>query len=330
MKALITGATGFIGGALAKELAQRNWQVTATGRNLRKGEELRPWGIDFCPASLEEREKIIGLCQGKDVVFHSGALSSPWGRYVDFYQSNVLGTRNVIAGCLEHGVGRLVHVSSPGLYFNYRTRWEIREEDAFARSPINAYTETKLIAERSVDRAFIEGLAVVTLRPRAVFGPGDNAILPRVIRALREKRLPRIGSPDTIMDLSYIDNVVEALILASVAPGVLGKKYNITNDSPVKIWPLIEHIAKELGYSLGEREIPASLVLRIASIVEGIHRTCPSLKEPNFLRYNIGVLTTSMTFDIRAAKEDLSYCPQVGIEEGLEKFIDWWKKCMPR
>ncbi|BBM82071.1 NAD-dependent epimerase/dehydratase family protein [Candidatus Uabimicrobium amorphum] len=326
MNVLVTGATGFVGGALAKRLQQMGMDVCATGRNLHKGKILEQQGVQFVAADLADTKKIKSLCAERDFVFHCGALSSPWGKYRDFYAANVIGTQNIVDGCLQHGVKRLIHVSTPSIYFNFRDRLLVKEDDPLPSAMVNSYAQTKLLAEKVVDRAFTAGLAVVTIRPRAIFGPGDQAILPRIIDALQQKRMPVIGAGKSIADLTYIDNVVDSLLLAQTSPRhTLGKKYNITNGEPVAMWPLIKTLCEELQLEYPKRQVSYGVALTAAIVVESLYKLLGITAEPKILPYSIALLHKNITLDISSAQRDLGYTPRVNIRDGLSHFITWWK-----
>jgi nucleoside-diphosphate-sugar epimerase len=250
-----------------------------------------------------------------------------WGSARDFYRSNVLGTRNVIGGCEAGGVRRLVHVSTPSIYFRYESRMNVREDAPLPRQPANEYARTKLMAEHEVDRAFERGLPVITIRPRAIFGEGDNAILPRLISRLQTGRLRVIGDGKNITDLTYVENVVDALLLCAESPGVtLGRKYNITNGEPLPLWGLIEKLCQALGYEFPRRLIAFPLALGLASALEVICRLLPGQPEPLLTRYMVGVLARSTTLDISAARRDLGYQPRIPVEDGFWRFVRWWRE----
>ena len=118
MKTLVTGATGFLGGALARRLHNMGWDVTALGRNALKLEQLESEGIRTYQIDLTDKTALADACKDQEIVFHCAAFPSPWGNFEKFYQANVIGTRNVIHGCEEHKVKRLVYVSTPSLYFD--------------------------------------------------------------------------------------------------------------------------------------------------------------------------------------------------------------------
>lgn len=327
MKVLITGATGFLGGALASRLHAQSAEVTGLGRNPIAGQQLEQDGIHFLRADLADKQAITAACAGQDIVFHCGAFCSPWGRYHDFYASNVTGTQHIIHGCQAHDVSRLVYVSTPSLYFAYDSRLNVSESDALADKQVNFYTQTKLLAEQAIDRAHQAGLPVITIRPRAIFGPGDRTILPRLISRLQQGRLRIIGDESNLIDLTYIDNVVDALLLCANAPSqTWGKKYNITNGEAVNLWRMVERLCSELNLPYPNQKIPFRIAFVLAYGMEIASRTLLNYKEPLLTRYTVSTLAKSATLDIRAARRELGYEPKISVEEGVERFITWWVK----
>ena len=220
-----------------------------------------------------------------------------------------------------------MHVSTPGIYFAFRDRHDVRETDALPRRPANHYVRSKLAAEKLVERAHSEGLSTVTLRPRAIYGPGDTAILPRLIGALEAKRLVRIGGGRTVTDLTYIENAVEALVLALDAPeDVSGRAFNITDGEPIELWPFVDQLCALLELQPPSRSIPYGVAASYAALLELLHRTLLRGREPMFTRYSVALLARSLTLDISAARRDLGYAPVVAPREGLERFAAWWRE----
>lgn len=325
MKALVTGATGFLGRHLAETLISRGWEVTALGRNQTVGAELAASGMRFVQADLADEAAVVAACAGQDTVFHAGALSSPWGPYAAFHRANVLGTRHVIAGCRRHHVQRLIHVSTPSLYFTGSDRLNIRESEPLPPRFVNAYAQTKFLAENEIDRAFEQGLPVITIRPRGIFGPGDTAIMPRLIRAARRGVLPIFGSGDAQVDVTHVDNVVAALLQCQRAPaGALGGKYNITNGEPRAVLPFLQQVFAALGIPFQPLRIPLPLALTLAGCLETGARLWGG-NEPVLTRYAVGLLGTSQTLDLTAARQQLGYEPTVSLEQGIERYARWWK-----
>jgi nucleoside-diphosphate-sugar epimerase len=325
LKALVTGATGFLGGALARRLHNMGWDVTAHGRNAVKLDQLENEGIRVLQHDIKDKNAMIAACKDQEIVFHCAALPSPWGNFEAFYQANVIGTQNVIRGCEEHKVKRLVHVSTPSLYFGYTSRINVKETDTVPE-PVSNYAATKILAEQELDQAFANGLATIAIRPRAIFGPGDTVIFPRLIPRLQSGRLPILGDGENIVDLTYIENVVDALLLCAESPAkTLGKKYNISNGEPIKIWKLVERICAELNMQPPKRKISYRTANAAASILEVIYTLIPTHPEPPLTRISVSMMANSTTLDITAAKQELGYQPKVSIEDGFDLFMKWWK-----
>ena len=379
---VVTGATGFLGGAVARRLVRDGATVVGSGRDGEAGRALEDDGVRFVPAPLDDARAVSRLIEGTAVegtavegtavegtavegtavegtavegtvvegaavvVVHCGALASPWGRDRDFHQANVVGTQNVVDACLRHGVRRLVHVSTPSVYTDGTDRRGVRESAAlppptnpYARSP---YARTKRAAEAIVDAATADGLAAVTLRPRAIFGPGDRTILPRIISALEKGRLPVIGDGATVVDLTYIDDAVDAVLAAIAVPDVtvsppldpprgtvpdvtVGRKYNITSGEPVELWPTVRDLARRLDLPPPRGRLPFAAAQIVAAGLENVYKMLPGRPEPRLTRYSVVLLARTLTLSIEAARRDLGYNPRVGVREGLDRFIAWWK-----
>lgn len=327
MNILVTGATGFLGENAVNRLLKEGHSVTAAGRNQEAGERLIEAGATFLQLDLAASQMGEAIA-GHDAVFHCGALSAPWGKYRDFYASNVIGTRNVIQGCLKHKVQRLVHVSTPSIYFDYRHRFNIAEHEPLPKSAVNHYAATKLLAEQEVDRAYREqGLRVVTIRPRALFGPGDTAIFPRLLRANDKRFIPMFGSGQPLVDITYVDNVTEALMRCLYAdPIVLGQKYNITNGEPVQLWEAMTRLFELLNKPMRTKKIAYPAAYSTASLLELAAKLPGLAQEPLLTRYTVGILAFSQTLNIEKAQRELGYRPLVSVEEGLRRFASWWKE----
>lgn len=327
MNVLITGGTGFLGQKLAPRLKQMGYDVTITGRNETIGLSLARNGIGFIQADLRDPDQMTRTIRGMDYVFHCGALSTPWGNYKDYFATNVMGTENVIAGCQLHGVRRLIHVSTPSIYSEYRNKLNVMEDDPLPKRMINYYAKTKYMAEQRIDAAFAAGLPVITLRPRAIFGPGDTTIFPRLITANQRFGIPLIDQGQVLMDLTYVENVIDALVLSmDSAPETLGEKYNISNGTPVPLKDLLEKIFMKLGSTMRVRPASFPSAYIAAYVMESFYKVLLPKSEPIFTRYTVGLLSKSLTLNIESAKKSLGFEPRISIDDGLDLFINWWKE----
>jgi nucleoside-diphosphate-sugar epimerase len=326
MKALVTGATGFLGGSLTRRLHNMGWDVKALGRNVNKLNQLEDDGISVYSLDLKQKDELTNIFKDQEIVFHCAAFPSLWGNFEKFYQANVIGTRNVVQACEINKVKRLVYVSTPSIYFDYNSRVNVKESDVLP-APISNYAATKLLAEEEIDKGFANGLATVTIRPRAIFGPGDTVIFPRLIPRLQSGRFPILGDGENIVDLTYIENVVDALLLCAESPvNTLGKKYNISNGEPIKVWKLIERLCDELNLPHPKRKISVGAARTVATILETIYTLMPTHPEPPLTRVSVSMIANNTTLDISAAKQELGYQPRISVDEGFELFMKWWKE----
>lgn len=285
------------------------------------GDALLREGIAFSALDLSYTRGTDATLAGADVVVHAAALSSPWGPRAAFHAANVVASENVARACARNGVRRLVHISTPGIYHDGRPHHGIREDDPLPARAVNHYAATKREAEQRVLAICGEGsIPVIVLRPRAIFGPGDTAILPRLADALRRRRLRRIGDGSCLVDMSYIENVVDAVLLAMAAPPALsGRAYNISNGEPVRIWEVIDGLADALAVPRPHARINRASALRLATVLEAGHRLFAPRREPALMRYGVDLLSVDMTLDISRAQTELGYVPRIGMADGLAR-----------
>jgi nucleoside-diphosphate-sugar epimerase len=320
---VVTGATGFLGGAVVRRLQACRPQVSvlALGRDATRGAALQADGIAFAAVELADATAVDHALRDADVVVHAAALSSPWGPLEAFQAANIVGSDNVANSCVRSHVQQLVHISTPGIYHDGRPHLGIREDDPLPPRAVNHYAATKRDAEQRLMRiAASGGVPAIALRPRAIFGPGDTAILPRIADALRHGRLRRIGNGDCVIDMSYIDNVVDAVLLAVDAPSALaGRAYNISNGEPVRIWDVIDRLADALAVSRPRARISRTSARLLAGALETGYGLFAPRREPPLLRYGVDLLSIDMTLDISRARDELGYRPRIGMDEALAR-----------
>jgi nucleoside-diphosphate-sugar epimerase len=318
MKVLVTGGTGFLGGYVARALLERGDEPYLMGRDFAPAAAVLSAGAVPVRADLRNRPAIAAACRGMDAVVHAGALSAPWGPRAEFHAVNVGGTEAVLEGCRRHGVGRLVHVSSPSVAFHGRDVHLQREDAPYPRRFASVYSLTKKMAEDRVRAA--PDVPSVTLRPKAIFGPGDRALLPRLVAAARAGRLPQVGAGANRVDLTYAGNVADAVAGALHAPP--GGTYTITNGEHVPLWPTIRHVLARLGIPARLRPVPLPAVLAAAALMEA--RAALTGREPTLTRYSAAILARTQTYDISAARRDLGYAPRVPVADALERTVEAW------
>jgi nucleoside-diphosphate-sugar epimerase len=325
---LITGATGFLGGALARRLQAEGWQVLATGRNAEAGAALEQAGMAFTQCDLaQDFTSVTHLVEQCSHVVHCAALSSPWGRRRAFQQANVVATENVLRACRAAQVTRLVAISSPSVTFAYEAQRALQENAPWPEPAANGYIATKRLAELAVLAAAAAGLPAVVLRPKAMIGPGDTTLIPRVLKVATRGRFPLFGQEDVPLDLTWIGDAVEAVKLSLHAgPVVHGRVYHITSGQPLSRRLVLETLFQACGLKVDLRPLPIKFALGLGSALEAISRLATLGNwEPPLTKYSVGALGFGQTLDISAAQKDLGYAPRTDLLAKLRACGEAWR-----
>ena len=317
---VISGITSAIGISLAKLLAEKGIRVVGFARRINKVKELLSHPlIEIKAADLNDQALMQSICAQAEVVVHLAALSTPWGAYKDFYQVNVNGTKTIVQASAHAKLKRFIHISTPSIYFNFKDRTSIAEEDPLPVKSVNAYAETKKIAETVIEDAYIPS---ITLRPRGIFGPHDQTLFPRILKACQRRGIPCFRKRSPIIDVTYVENLAHAIWLSIQAPDTcLGKTYNITNGEPCSLIEILEKLLNKLSIKASRRYIPYPLAYTIASLAE--YKSKITKKEPLLTRYTVGVMNYSQTLSIEKAKKELNYKPIVSLTEGIDRYVKW-------
>jgi 2-alkyl-3-oxoalkanoate reductase len=325
MKILVTGASGFIGGRFARFALEQGLSVRVNGRRADGVEHLVRRGAEFIQGDLSDPELVQHLCHDVEAVVHCAGAVGVWGRRQDFMQGNVQVTENIVEGCLKQNVRRLVHLSSPSIYFDGRSHLNLKEEDVPKRFN-NHYASTKYLAEQKVFGAEEFGLEVIALRPRFVTGAGDNSIFPRLLTMQRKKRLSIIGNGLNKVDFTSMQNLNEAMLSSLLAAGsALGKAYNISNGTPVPLWDVVNYVMRQMDMPQVTRYRSFGLAYSAAALNEGACLLWPGRPEPTLSRLGMHVMSKDFTLDISRARHYLEYDPRVSLWTALDEFCGWWK-----
>jgi nucleoside-diphosphate-sugar epimerase len=325
MKILVTGASGFIGGRFARFALEQGLSVRVNGRRPEGVEHLVRRGAEFIHGDLSDPELVQALCDDVEAVVHCAGAVGTWGRHQDFHQGNVQVTENVVEACLKQQVRRLVHLSSPSIYFDGHSHLGIREEQVPKRFH-NHYAATKYLAEQKVFGAEEFGLEVIALRPRFVTGAGDTSVFPRLLQMQRKKRLSIIGNGLNKVDFTSIQNLNEALLSSLLATGsALGKAYNISNGTPLPLWDVVNYVMRQMQLPPVTRYRSYGLAYSAAAINEAACMIWPGRPEPTLSRVGMQVMNRDFTLDISRAQYYLDYQPKVSVWTALDEFCSWWK-----
>ncbi|RVW04086.1 NAD-dependent epimerase/dehydratase family protein [Rhodococcus xishaensis] len=336
MKILVTGASGFLGGRLARRLADDgDWDVSILVRPTSRLVDLGDLsGMRILYGDLTDSASLEAATLGVDVVVHSAARVDERGTRAQFERENVDATRVLLDAAKANGASRFVFISSPSALMSYDGGDQINLDESapYPTRFLNLYSETKAAAEQLVLAANGDGFTTCALRPRAIWGPGDRSgPIVRLLGRARAGKLPNLsGGRDVYASLCHIDNIVDATIKAArsdsaAGEAIGGKAYFIADAEITNIWPYMAEVAKEFGFTLPDKSVNPRVVSAIVKVLDRVW-TLPYLAarySPPLSMYVLALMTRSATFDTSAAERDFGYTPVVDRATGMRQFREW-------
>jgi len=324
-RALVTGGGGFVGAALSRTLLAHGVDVVIVGRN--NHPELEKAGAVLVKGDIRSAEVVNRAASGCDTIFHMAAKAGIWGPWEEYYSINVIGTANVLAACRTHRISNLVYTSTPSVVFNRADIVGCDETLPYGRRYLCHYAHTKAVAEKMVLAVNSASLRTVALRPHLVWGPGDTNLIPRLLDRGRRRLLKQVGDGNNLVDISYIDNVVDAHLRAAEnleqEATAAGRAYFISQGEPVNLWAWINDLFGMLDIPPVTEKISFRKAYFAGAVMEGIYKTFGIQNEPLMTRFLAEQLAKSHWFSIERAKRDLEYQPKVSTAEGLTALVKW-------
>lgn len=326
MRFLVTGGGGFLGRYIVEQLLARADGPHAVSIFARGTyPELSRLGIDVIRGDLTDPVAVAAACRDRDAVFHVAAVPGVWGSWEKYHSINTLGTENVLAGCRQHRVPRLVYTSSPSVVYDGRPHEGADEslpyppDDAY----LCHYPHSKAIAERAVLAANGPDLATVALRPHLIWGPRDNHLIPRLIRRAKSGRLRRVGDGANQISMCYVENAAAAHLQAfdALAPGspCAGKAYFINELQPVFLWDWVNELLTLAGLPPVKKSISRRMAWNLGAIFETVYGLLRIRNEPPMTRFLAAQLAESHWYSTAAAQRDFGFRPLVSVEEGMRR-----------
>ncbi|NQU41748.1 NAD-dependent epimerase/dehydratase family protein [bacterium] len=325
MRALVTGATGFVGSYLVAALSEKDWTVRCLVRSAPRAECLtRLPGVEAVEGDLTKPETLEGMADDVDLVFHlaaEGHISAQSEEaYRRFHLVNVEGTRNLIKACAGQSVSKFVHFSSTaamGLIRNARTS----EEDE--PRPATPYQKSKRASELVALEAGREfGIPLVVLRPCMIYGIGGKGEFHKMCTLMRKGRFPRVGRGRNLTPLVHVKDVVRATALAA-EKGHPGEIYLVASEHSIPLSEMRNLAMEAWGTQAAYPYVPAWAMYTAAWVFETIGRLTG--KAPLATRRNIASTAWDREFSIEKAKNDLGYEPSVPFREGILETVEWFK-----
>ncbi len=322
MKVLVTGGTGFTGKALVKRLLDQGHEVVAL--DYKEGiatEELREWGAEVVIGSVADKDIVNKCMQGVDIVQHLAAAFRELDVPNSYYDEiNVGGTRNTLEAAEKQNVKKFIYCSTCGVHGN------VDNPPANEDAPINAadyYQQTKYEAEPLVHEFAERGMKTVITRPAAIYGPGDPERFFMIFKRVNNGSFPMFGSGKTLYHPLYVENLVDAHMLAMEPGKGDGQTYLIADEEYVSIENLVQRVGKALNVDVKIPHYPIWPLIIAGHVFEKAYK--PFKITPPIFPRRVDWYRQNRAFDISKAKKELGYQPKVGLDEGLSLTAKWYK-----
>ena len=324
---LVTGATGLVGSHVVQRARELGMPTRALVRESSDKQLLSEWDTDLVSGDLTDHESHARAAEGVTALVHCAAKVGDWGPIAEYRRVNVQGTESLLRavetnGCLK----RVVHISSLGVY-KARDHHGTDESEPVSLSGIDGYTLTKAESEQLV-RSHIEqhNLPATILRPGFIYGPRDRNVLPRIVERLRVGGFKFLGSGQTLLNNTYVGNLVDAVFLALERDDLTGEVFNITDGALVTKCQFIETIASLAGYPVPDGHVPLGVARVLAKLMESTWHLLGKESAPLLNNARIKFLGLNLDFSIEKARRQLGYEPQIAFETGMQLAIGWCRE----
>lgn len=320
MRVLVTGGAGFIGSKLVDYLSGKGYGVSTLDVRRRQARESLPPGVRELIGDITRRETICAALRDIDLVFHLASLVTQTGVSQEEYRKvNVEGTRGLLKEAQTMKVRRFVYCSTDNVSGRIR---HLPAKESDACFPENIYGTTKYEAER-VALEFQQDIEVVIARPTRVYGPRDMRML-QIFKKIKQKKFSVVGKGNVLFHPVYVDDVLGGLELCAVCDNISGEVFYLGGESPLPLKDFLSLAARYLETPLPRFTIPVGVARAGLFLMESV---CSLLKmDPPFTRRNLEFFVRDRAYDITRAKKVLGYKPEVGIEEGIRRTVDWYRQ----
>jgi dihydroflavonol-4-reductase len=319
VRVLVTGATGFTGGHLARALLARGDAVRALHRGATPTSGVA--GLDLVAGDLRDPAALARAVEGVEVVYHIAAMYRQAGAPKEAYHAvNAAAAGAIVAAAAAAGVRRVVHCSTVGVHGDIEHA--PADEDAPLR-PGDIYQVTKLEGERLArDAGARLGVDVTIVRPSGIYGPGDRRLL-KLFRGVARRRWITLGRGRIYYHLTYIDDLVEGIRLCGEHPAAANRTYILAGGEVTTLNELVALVARAAGVPKPTIHLPAWPFWLAGAACEAA--CAPFGLEPPLYRRRVDFFTKSRAFDIGRARREIGYAPSIGLRDGITRTLEWYR-----
>lgn len=319
MRIFITGASGFIGGAIAQALVSEH-EILAMSRSDKSDLRIRQLGVQPVRGDLTTLEP--GNIPPCDAVIHCAAYVESWGTREMTWRINVEGTERALAAARAAGARRFLHMSTEAVLWKGQDMIDVTEEHPYPKRTPYLYSETKAHAERIVRAANQnDGMQTVILRPRFVWGPGDQTLAPEIEAMVEKGAFMWIDGGRARTSTTHIDNLVHGAKLV-LDRGTGGEAYFVTDGEVRSFREFLPELMSSYGVELGDRSMPAAIARPVAALIEAIWRTLRLSTRPPLTRHAIDLMCCDCILRIDKIENELGYAPVVSVIDGLRQLAE--------
>jgi len=319
---LVTGASGFLGSALARTLVIQEHSVRILARPTSYLKHLDGLPLEIAYGSLDDPESLRVACRDVRIIYHCAGLSADWGPWQQFYQTNVLGVRNLLAAAVAADtVERFLHVSTSDVYGYPRIACDETQPVVDCGLP---YNRSKGLGEREVWACREStGLPVTVVRPVSIYGPRSRDFVTEIAALLRQGQMLYVNGGHTRAGLLYIYNAVEGLIRAATLPCAVGQVYNLRDPGDETWAEYVGALAAGMGVRAPWLNLPSGVALALAALFETVARALRLKRRPLLTRHAVYLMCRDQGYSIAKAQHELDFHPTVSFAEGLERTLAW-------
>lgn len=320
---LVTGATGLVGSRVVQRALESGIPTKALVRSAANAQFLAEQGAELIEADLTDYKSLKEVLSGVTIVVHTAAKVGDWGPADEYRKTNVAGLETLLTALEEQClINHFIHISSLGVY-QARDHFGTDETEPPHTAGIDGYTLSKIESEQLLQK---HSLPFTILRPGFIYGPRDRTVLPRILERLKSGQFAFLGSPEKLMNNTYVENLVDAIFLALFNEEALSQTYNITDPRLVSKQEFISTIAELAEYPVPKKVVPLPIARNLATILEGIWKLLGKKQAPILSQARIKFLGLNLDFSTLKAKEELQYHPEKSFQQAMTETINWFRE----